>query len=299
MFDWKKLAVVPVLLAACTGCAQTPAATNTSASQPQIFPARGVIKELNPDGKTVVIQHEAIPGYMPAMTMPFVDKNPAELTGLRPGDSVTFRLNITGADGWIDHVRKTGAVQVIQEGSIHPFIQVVRDVPPLNVGDALPDCHFTNELGQAVSTGQFRGQALAFTFFFTRCPYPNFCPYVSNGFVEAQKKLAALTNAPANWHLLSISFDPEFDTPAILKTYATMRGYDPAHWSFVTGDLDQLTTLGDEFGEYFGHDPAGGINHNLRTVIVDARGRVQRIIPGNTWTSDELVAEILKAAAAK
>ena len=108
-----------------------------------------------------------------------------------------------------------------------------------------------------------------------------------------------MTNVPANWHLVSISFDPEFDTPDILKTYATMRNYDPAHWSFVTGDLEQLTTLGDEFGEYFGHDPSGGINHNLRTVIVDARGRIQRIIPGNTWTSDDIVAEILKAAAAR
>jgi len=178
-------------------------------------------------------------------------------------------------------------------------VQVVRDVPQLEVGDKLPDYHFTNELGQPISTSQFQGQALAFTFFFTRCPYPNFCPYVSNGFEETQKKLQAMTNAPANWHLLSISFDPEFDTPAALKAYAALREYDPARWDFVTGDLADLTALGSQFGEYFGHDPAGGFNHNLRTVIVDARGRIQRVIQGNTWTSDELVAEMLKAAAAK
>lgn len=304
MFDWKTPAVLLIVFLACLCRAAPPAANATNsagdpATQPRTFEARGVVRELEADGQSVTIRHEAIPGYMPAMTMTFIDKNPGELTGLRAGDSITFRLNITSTNGWIDHVAKTGEVQVIEQGSAHPIVQIVRDVPPLNVGDELPDCHFTNELGQAVNLAQFRGQALAFTFFFTRCPYPNFCPFVSNGFEETQKKLLAMTNAPANWHLLSISFDPQFDSPAVLKTYATMRDYDPAHWSFVTGDVEDLTAFGDEFGEYLGQDPTGGINHNLRTVIIDALGRVQSIIPGNTWTSDQIVAEILKAAAAK
>lgn len=307
MTDWKIPAVLLALLAILNFRAEAADTTNSAASatagasdqQPRSYQARGIIKALDADGKSVVIQHEAVPGYMDAMTMTFEDKNPGELSGLRPGDSVAFRLNITAKEGWIDHVTKTGAVQVIEQGSAHPIVQVVRDVPALNIGDELPDYHFTNELGQPIHTAQFHGQALAFTFFFTRCPYPNFCPYVSNGFEETQKKLTALTNAPTNWHLISISFDPEFDSPDTLKTYATMRQYDPARWSFVTGDLTELTTLGDQFGEYFGRDPSGGFNHNLRTVIIDAKGRVQRIIIGNTWTSDELVAELLKAAAAR
>jgi protein SCO1/2 len=301
MFVWKNPTILVGLFAALSSHAQPAAATSTNAAdaQPRVFQARGVVQELDPDGKTVVIQHEAVPGYMPAMTMPFVDRNPSELAGLRHGDSITFQLNVTSTDGWIDHVAKTGVVQVIEAGSGSPIIQVVRDVPPLDVGDELPVCHFTNELGQNVNTSQFRGQALAFTFFFTRCPYPNFCPYVSHGFEETQKKLMAMTNAPANWHLISISFDPENDTPATLKAYADLRDFDPARWDFVTGDLADLTAFGNQFGEYFGHDGAGGINHNLRTVVVDARGHIQRIIQGNTWTSDELVAEILKAAAAK
>jgi protein SCO1/2 len=303
MLHWKNVLPVVALLSALNCRAQSVignhvAGTN-AAEVPRTFQARGVVKELNSDGKTVVIQHEAVPGYMGAMTMPFVDKNPPELAGLRPGDPVTFRINVTTNEGWIDHVTKTGEVQVFEAGSEHPIVQIVRDVPPLRVGDVLPDCHFTNELGQAVSIGQFRGQALAFTFFFTRCPFPNFCPYVSRGFEETQKKLEAMTNAPANWHLVSVSFDPEFDSPTVLKTYADAREFDPARWDFVTGDLADLTAFGGQFGEYFGRDAAGGYNHNLRTIVVDARGRVQRIIQGNTWTSDELVAEILKAAAVK
>ena len=304
MFDWKKPAVFIALSAALNCHAQPPSTTdstspNAADAEPRVFQAQGVVQELDPDGKTVVIQHEAIPGYMAAMTMPFVDKNPSELVGLRHGDSITFRLNVTSTNGWIDHVTKTGTVQVIETGSSGSTIQVVRDVPPLDVGEELPPYHFTNELGQAISTGQFRGQALAFTFFFTRCPYPNFCPYVSRGLEETQKKLTAMTNAPANWHLISVSFDPEYDTPAILKAYADLHDFDPARWDFVTGGPADLTAFGSQFGEYFGHDAAGGINHNLRTVVVDARGRIQRIIQGNTWTSDELVAEIVKAAAAK
>jgi protein SCO1/2 len=301
MFDWKNPAVLVALFTALSSRAQPPAPTNTNTAdtQPRVFQAQGVVQELDPDGKTVRIQHQAIPDYMPAMTMSFVDKNPSELVGLRQGDSITLRLNVTSTNGWIDHVAKTGVVQVIETGSSGSTIQVVRDVPPLEIGDELPAYHFTNELGQAVNTSQFRGQALAFTFFFTRCPYPNFCPYVSRGFEETQKKLMAMTNAPANWHLFSVSFDPEYDTPVVLKAYATLRDFDPTRWDFVTGDLADLTAFGTQFGEYFGHDPSGGINHNLRTIVVDARGRIQSIIQGNTWTSDELVAEILKAAAAK
>ncbi len=305
MFHWKKLFFAAAVFSPLTCRAQTQAAgstgTNAVVETPRTFQARGVVQSLDSDGKTVVIQHQAVPGYMAAMTMPFVDRNPSELVGLRAGDSVSFRINVTSKEGWIDQVTKTGEVQVIraEAGSEHPIVQVVRDVPPLGVGDELPDYHFTNELGEKVNLGQFRGQALAFTFFFTRCPYPNFCIYVSTGFEETQKKLQAMTNAPTNWHLLSVSFDPDFDTPAALKTYATARDFDPTRWDFVTGDLTDLTTFGSQFGEYFGRDPAGGYNHNLRTVVVDTRGRIQRIFLGNTWTSDELVAEMLKAAAVK
>ena len=302
MSDWKKLSVLVAVFAALSCRAQSVVGSQgdtNAAAQPRVFLARGVVKELESDGKTVVIQHESIPGYMSAMTMPFEDINSNELVGLRAGDSISFRLNVTRTNGWVDHVIKTGEVQVIEAGSEQPILQVVRDVPPLNEGDVLPDFKFTNQLGQAVRFSQFHDQAFAFTFFFTHCPYPNFCPYVSNGFEETQKKLEAMTNAPANWHLISISFDPQNDTTAVLKAYAAMHDYDPERWDFVTGDLSDLTAFGSQFGEYFGHDPAGGYNHNLRTVVVNDRGRIQRIFVGNTWTSDQLVAEILKAAVAK
>jgi len=272
------------------------AATNTN--QQQVFQVKGVVKELKPDGKTVVIKHQEVTNYMPAMTMPFEVKDTNELRGLQPGDAITFRMLVTDTDGWIDHIAKLNAPRPAEQPS-RPVLRQVRDVDPLKEGDLLPEYHFTNELGQAVSTRQFMGQALVFTFFFTRCPYPTFCPLMSNNFEDTQKKLLALPNGPANWHLLSISFDTDFDTPAILKAYAGHYNYNPAHWSFVTGEELDITAIGDQVGLYFGHDETGGVTHNLRTVVVDAQGRVQKIIPNNKWTSDELVAEIIKAAAVK
>jgi protein SCO1 len=273
--------------------------TSDTATNEQVFQVKGEIKELKPDGKTAVIRHEAVQDYMPAMTMPFEVRNTNELRGLKAGDVVSFRMIVTDNDAWIDQVRKLNEAQKMSElPSRSSVFHVVRDVDPLKVGDLLPDYHFTNELGEAVSTGQFKGQALAFTFFFVRCPYPTFCPLMASNFAEAEKKLQAMPNAPTNWHMLSISFDPEFDTPAELKTYAQRYHYDPRHWSFVTGDLIEITAIGDQVGETFGKEN-GSIVHNLRTVVVDAQGRVQKIIPENKWTSDELVAELVKAAQAK
>jgi protein SCO1 len=263
----------------------------------QFFQIKGVIKELGADGKTVVVRHEEIPDYMPAMTMPFAAREPAELAALRAGDTVSFRLTVTAKESWIDQIRKLAPAPA-PDSPARPTVRIVRDVEPLQIGDALPEYHFTNELGQSLSTSQFKGQALAITFIFTRCPLPNFCPLMSNNFGEAQKRLLAMPGAPTNWHLLTISFDPEFDTPLVLKTYAQRFGADPRRWNFLTGELIDVTAISEQFGQMFWREE-GALSHNLRTVVVDASGRVQRILEGNKWTSDELVAEMLKGTGKK
>jgi protein SCO1/2 len=106
-------------------------------------------------------------------------------------------------------------------------------------------------------------------------------------------------DAPANWRLLTISFDPDFDTPAILKGYGERYQYDSNHWTLATGNLTDITAIAEQFGQTFWHDETGSITHNLRAVVVDPAGRVQKIIVGNKWTSDELVDEIVQAAKKK
>lgn len=273
---------------------------DASATATQIFQVKGVVVELDPDGQNVRIKHEEIPGYMGAMTMLFEARPTNELRGLAPGDTVSFRMTVTDTDGWIDQIKKLDAAPVTNTLPMTGPFRAVRDVEPLNVGDLMPDYHFTNQLGQAVSLSQFRGQALAITFIFTRCPFPTFCPLMSRNFEEVQKTLLARPNAPTNWHLLTITFDPEYDTPPRLKGYAKQYHADPAHWSFLTGALIDITAIAEQCGLLFWREGDGwNISHNLRTAVVDAQGRVQKILPENKWTSDELVAEILTAAQVK
>jgi len=157
---------------------------------------------------------------------------------------------------------------------------------------------FTNELGQAVSLSDFNGQALAVTFFFTRCPFPNFCPRLSKNFEEASQMLAADKNVSTNWHFLSVTFDPDFDTPGVLKAYGERYEYDPAHWSFLTGPPDKVTELAHLSGVKA--DPEGSLfNHNFRTLIIDSTGKLQMVFPVGGNMSDAIASEMRKALAAK
>jgi protein SCO1/2 len=250
--------------------------------------AKGTVMELKPDGRTVVIRHEAISNYMAAMTMPFKAKAPEELAGLHRGDEISFQLQVTESESWVEHITKIGTVSL-------PPIQTPAHSPTNRPNHPLLDYKFTNELGQAVSLNDFRGQALAITFFYTRCPIPDYCPRLSKNFLEAQQKLESLPGAPANWHLLSISFDPEFDSPQLLNAYGNSYQYDPKHWSFLTGPADKIGELARQSGVSYQSDD-GAFNHNFRTLIIDANGHLQMIFPTSGNLSDEIVAEIIKAA---
>lgn len=273
-----------------------PAPANVST---QIFQVKGVVVAVKTEEKTIRIRHEEIPGYMEAMTMPFEVKDTRELAGVKEGDAVAFRMLVTETDGWIDQIKKLEGEPAANTLPANAPIRIVRDVEPLEIGDLLPDYRFTNQLGQVVNLSQFRGQALAFTFIFTRCPFPTFCPLMSNNLRAAQEALLNNPKAPTNWHLLTISFDPEYDTPERLKAYAATHQADPTRWDYLTGALIDITALSEQVGLQFWREPGGSINHNLRTVVVDAQGRLQKNFIENKWTVEELTAEIIKAAGSK
>ena len=291
-----------VLAVALTGgCTKQPAqpdaapATSAPATNQTIYQVKGVVTELEPDGKTVRIRHEAIANYMGAMTMPFEVKDTNELSGLAAGDAVAFRMIVTETDGWIDQIKKLDVPPINVLPTTGP-VRVVREAEPLQEGDALPEYRLVNQFGERITTTQFKGGVLAINFLFTRCPFPTFCPLMANRFQEAQNRLLAATNAPAKWHLLTISFDPEFDTPSVLKAYAAQHECKPERWTFATGELLDITAIGEQFGLNFWRDETGSISHNLRTAVMDSSGRVRKILIGNEWTADELVQAITEAA---
>lgn len=253
--------------------------------------ATGVVEEVAPRDRLLTVRHDAIEDYMPAMTMPFKVWSEQSLEGLKPGQRISFELHVTADDSWIDQIHTQGAPASVASAPSANSAKPARSPHPLmNFG-------FTNELGQCVRLSDFHGQALALTFFFTRCPLPNFCPRLSKNFQQAQQKLSYMPGAPTNWHFISVSFDPAYDQPKVLKAYAQQYNYDPRHWSFLTGPEDkirELALLSDV--KYEGTN--GVINHNFRTLIIDATGRLQMVFPTGGDLSADIVSEIVKAAAA-
>ncbi len=280
-----------ILFAAASGKSQPPAAGETAGSQ--TFLAKGVVVSINRAEQRIVIQHEAISNYMSAMTMPFKVKTAGVLAGLQDGDEISFQLHVTETESWVDQIVKTGTSAV----PVKPPANV-ESAPAVAALPAHPLLYykFTNELGRAVSLNDFRGQALAITFFYTRCPLPDYCPRLSKNFQEASQKLESMAGAPTNWHCLSISFDTDFDSPDMLKAYGESYQYDPNHWSFLTGPPDKIGELARACGMSYQRD-GNTFNHDFRTLIIDAAGHLQMIFPTTGDLSDQIVAELVKAAA--
>ena len=280
------------------GEAANAATQGTGESNRKVFEVRGVVEEVKATEKKIVIRHEEIPDYMPAMTMPFDVKNTNELAGLAPNDQVSFRMIDTGDDGWIENLKKIGVDTNSATQQLKPRARLVRDVEPLAVGDPMPNYPFTNSLGEKIELKDFAGQAYAFSFIFTRCPFPTFCPRMNINFEKAYQQLTSMENAPTNWHLISISFDPEFDTPQRLKEYSATYKPDPKKWSWVTGAMMEIDAITEQLGLTFAFEN-NTYNHNLRTVVVGKNGVIRHVFWGNEWKPEELVQEIVAGAEGK
>jgi protein SCO1/2 len=274
-----------LLLAACDGRRSAEAGS----PPPVTYQGRGVLQELKSDGHKAVIAHETIPGFMDAMTMEFKVEDAGLTKGLVRGDEVEFRLTVTEYQGGIDQLRKTGHREL-------PPLEVIE--PKLGeVGAAVPETALLDQAGHPLHLTDFRGQVLIFTFIYTRCPFPDFCPRMTDQFATTQRLLKE-AGAGEGWHFASISIDPEFDTPERLAAYAQRHSADPARWTFATGDPQELQKLAETFGIVVVKDGAQW-NHNLRTVVVGRDGRVRTILPGNEWKPAELVAEVQHALAVR
>lgn len=294
------------------GCNPKPEAPAPGSASSNItnYTVRGVVKSLKRPEREAVIRHEEIPGYMPAMTMPFTVRESRELDGVDPGDSVEFRLRVTGTDGWIDQVKVVAKADPATRKPVvtntptatptatNAAFRVLPNVPDLKPGDLVPDYAFTNQVGHTLRLKSFQGQALAVSFIFTRCPFPLFCPRMSERFAEVQAAFAAQKAEATNWHLLSITFDPEFDTPEVLKVYGQRWKADPRHWTLATGGFDQIEPFAASVGLYFGRGVSiADQNHNLRTLVIGPDGRLVQVFRGNEWSAGELVQSLSEAMA--
>ena len=272
-------------------------AAGAASATNQVHTTQGLVREIDLDRHKAVIRHEAIPGYMPAMTMEFNVRDTNELSGIAVGDTVTFRLTVSEETHWIDQLSKVASA-TNSDSVVKPQI-TPSQIAELKPGDFLPDYELIGESGKTVRFSEFRGKVVAFTFIFTRCPLPDYCPRMGSNFAKARELMLANTYAPTNWQFLSISFDPDFDKPAVLSSYANFYRKDNAdRWLFAAAPISSLVQLAPRLDLMVNREAGGSISHNLRTVVLDTQGRIYRQFDGNQWTPPELAQALVDAAAA-
>ena len=280
--------------AGLTGCHSATKDAVTAPQQFKTYPLRGTIVSTNAAKGEITINHQAIPGFMDAMTMPYKLRDTRILGELHPGDMVTADVLVSqtaDADVFVDHFVVVGQAKP----DYRPAVQY--HVPA--AGDAVPDFHLTDQDGKPIKLSQFRGKALLITFIYTRCPLPDFCPRVTRNFAAVEKSLGANPALYAKTHLLCASFDPDGDTPARLKAYGEqyMGSAAPqafAHWDFAVPDKKTLTPLAQWFDVGLTNEANNTITHTLSTTLIGPDGKVVKFYPGNEWTPEELLADVQK-----
>jgi protein SCO1/2 len=266
-------------------------------SQPKVtkrYSFTGRIVSIDIQNQSAIIDGDKIPGFMDAMAMDYKIKPPTILNQLSPGDSIAAELVQTQPDEdenaapinyWLENVTVTAHAKKSPAASSSAMHMPAP-------GETVPDFVFTNQDGKRISLKQYRGKTLLITFIYTRCPFPDFCPRVSSNFAEIYKQLAT-NSSGADTHLLSISFDPEHDTPKVLRDY----GFSVAHtrepalfsrWEFAAPSADDLPRIADFFALTV--KPEGGlITHNLSTAVIGPDGKIVNWYHGSDWQVSDLI----------
>ena len=255
------------------------------------YSVTGVVLALE-DNDTVLVAHREIAGFMPAMTMPFTFANARDRERLSPGDVVQFTFLIGDGRSQSMNVTVTGhdPATVAAYGAA-----TARNSARLRAGDLMPAFSLMDQNGSPLSEGDLAGRPTVVTFIFTRCPVPEYCPAIAGRFRELQRALAKDASF-ADVRLLSVTLDPQHDTPPVLRDYGRAMGADFTRWRFATGTPEQVAALTRAFAVYT-QASGGTIDHTLATALIDARGRVVEIWRGHLWdTKDVLDALSLRRA---
>ena len=279
--------------------ATTPACRPRRSANEKRYDLKGKVVAVDKTDRSVTISHQDIVGYMPAMTMPFKIKNDTDLEMLAPGDEVTGKLVVDDLSSWVE-------ILTITEGSgpLSPTAAVPGEPKP---GDEVPDFALTNQDGKRIHLAQYRGQALALTFIYTRCPQPDQCTLMSSNFAAIDRELQKQPEVYQKTHLLSVSFDSDYDTPKVLRSYGashTERYSDESfqHWEFATGSADEVKGIAQFFGFRYYHDTASGkdeVMHTLRTAVISPEGKLVKLYRGNEWKPEEVLSDLKSLSTAK
>lgn len=246
-------------------------------------PVRGMVLGVNATEQSVTISHGEIPLYMPAMSMPFRVRRASELSGLYPGAQVEFRLVARKSGSYIEHLRRIGAGGVIEDQGDRIVLPPNPEQVP--VGAGMPDFALTDQLNRRVRLSDFRGQVVAVDFIYTRCPLPDVCPRLSANFAGLQKRFGERIGRDLT--LLSITIDPQYDTPDVLLRYAKIWNARPEGWRFLTGPDREIEIVARRFGMNYWPEE-GLITHTSQTGVIARDGTLAAKVDGSSFAASQL-----------
>ena len=255
------------------------------------YPVRGRVVSVNTNTNEVMLSHEAIPGFMEAMTMPYPVHDTAALGELHPGDVITARI-VTNKDADGEY-HNTSLDRIVIVGQGKPDYVPQKQYHVVKPGDPVPDFKLLDQSNKTLRLQQFKGKALLITFIYTRCPLGDFCPKMSRNFAEIDGALKNDKVLYGKTDLLSVSFDPVYDTPAVLRSYGaaytgryTQETFD--HWQFAAPNKAELPQM-EQFFDVGVTGANATLTHSLSTVLIGPDGKVVEWYPGNAWKPADVV----------
>lgn len=268
----------------------------TASGEAKRYDLKGKVVSVDREKRKAKIDHEEIPGFMPAMEMDFPIHEDWVWDELTPGAEIRATLVVDNSAKEPYWLEKIGIVAVAKPGQAPP---PAPDERFAQIGHEIPDFTLTNQDGKPISMRDFRGKALAITFIYAQCPLPDYCIKMSTNFSDAAHRIMERPEAVEQYRLLSISFDPARDTPEKLRSYGL--GYlgkgakpDFTVWQLAVGTDKEVRAIADFFGLRYEVDENDKtqINHSLRTAVISPEGKVTQIFPGNEWTVNDLIREM-------
>jgi protein SCO1/2 len=285
-----------LVLGAGCGRTETKTAETVGPARPgeKRFPLTGEIVAANPDRRTLTVTHDEIKGFMPGMTMEFKAAK-GDLENAKPGQRIRAELVQRGDEFslekiWPDDAPTTRAIAAAANALVQDTAMRGKEAYR-EIGETIPDFTLLDQEGRAVSPSRFRGKQVVLNFIFTRCPIATMCPAATFRMMDLQK--AAKAAGAKDFELVSVSLDPEFDTPGVLKEYAETRGIDTTNFSFLTGPDVAVRHLLAQLGVIREFEGAT-IKHTLATVLINEQGRITYRVDGSTWLVDDFIRHLKK-----
>jgi protein SCO1/2 len=290
--------IVRAALPICAALISLSCARTVPRADAKRYELRGTIVSFNKDQRQVVISHEDVPGLMEGMTMPFTLKEPSPYDAMHAGDKIQATLVVDDERTVIENP----VISHVELDSATPAPSQSQPTEP-QLGSEVPDFTLTNQDGKKITPRDYRGRALAITFIYTRCPLPDYCVLMSNNFAEIDRALAREPGLAAKSRLLSVSIDPAYDTPKVLRSYgaAHTENYKDEkfeRWQLATGDAAEVRRVANFFGLLYDRD-GDQIVHSLRTAVVAPDGKLYKIYRGNEWKPEDVLNDFRQLAGAK